>query len=133
MNTILMKKHMLLLLFVCAGVISFAQESNKYEKFKTGTFTYAGDAYSGTKIVRTKSKQTEIINNGQAKVIMKIKWINDSTYVLTLVKAVNAPGCLKKGDTITTVITSSTGNQYTFRSETANCGGAEATIVKVED
>src|SRR5690554_7101380 len=75
-------KHLftLLALTFLAGS-AFAQEA-RYDDFKTGTFTYESQE-GEVEIIRTKTKQIEIYNDGKSKLITNIKWENDSTYVLT--------------------------------------------------
>lgn len=126
-----MKKTFLLLLLSCLFSVSYSQTPKKtYEGFKTGKFTYlAGD--ETVLIIRKKNTQTEIFNNGESKIILRINWLDDSNYTLTLKKAINAPGCLNKGDTINARIIKRSSNEYTCTYTSKNCGSGESTFTKV--
>jgi len=81
-------------------------------------------------IIRTDKLQTEIFNNGQSRLILKIKWTSETTYVLKLKKAINAPGCLKKGDRVTTTIVSCSGDEYVGASTSKKCGDITTTYIR---
>jgi hypothetical protein len=109
----------------------FSQDQNKYEDFKTGKFTYQGKS-GVVEIIRTNKKQVEIFNDGKSKLILKINWINDSTYILTLIKKINIHGCLERGDWIKATITNRNGNKYECTYISKNCGGGKSVFVKLE-
>jgi hypothetical protein len=125
-------KHILLItilgLFLTQG---YAQENNSYEKFKTGIFAYEGRV-GEVEICRTKKRQTEIYTNGKSKLILKIEWVNDSTYVLTHKKSKNAPGCLDKGDWIKAIIVASDNDTYTCSYTSNKCGEGKSVFIKLE-
>lgn len=126
-----MKRLFLVILLFLTFYPVFSQKQNDFEGFKTGKFAYEGRE-SEVEIIRTKRKQIEIYNGGQSKLIMAIKWINDSTYVLTLKRSVNVLGCLENGDSIKTTILKRDGDKY-FCSFTSNkCGGGSCVFIKLE-
>jgi hypothetical protein len=128
-----MKKSILLSIFVTLSILGFGQKENEYTKFHTGTFTYES---SGEDVIikRTKTRQTETYNDGKSKVILKIKWENDSTYILTHIKSVNVgESCLKKSDSIKSVIMVVEGNKCFVRFSTKNCGQGACHFIKKED
>jgi len=123
--------YLSLLISLCTSFVYGQNTKKELEKFRTGKFTYLGQE-EDVVIIRTKKQQTETYNQGKSKLILKIEWVNDSTYVLTHQKAIEAPGCLTKGDWIKTIITSQDGNKYTCTYTSNKCGSGEGTIVKLE-
>lgn len=118
------------LLFVTLSS-AFSQESDScLLSLRKGKFTYEGKSGEVT-IIRTKNRQEEIFNGGRSKLIMKIKWINNSTYVLTHIKSVNAPGNMKKGDKIFCSIPQCEGDHYTVR-YTSVYGAGQSVFIKLE-
>ena len=111
---------------------AFAQDANDPKAFRTGTFVYKG-IEDKAKVIRTKKTQTEVFNDGKSKLIMKIKWVDKTSYVLTLKKAINAPGCLKIGDTITATLVKQEGKTFYCKSKSENCGKADVVMIKVEE
>lgn len=78
---------------------SYAQDSQCLEEIRTGKFKAISEdgkelAYT---VIRKKKKQIEVYNNGQSKIVSRIDWLNDSTYTLTTIEKINAPGCDKVG------------------------------------
>lgn len=108
-----------------------SQGQNGFDDLKVGKFTYEGKE-GEIEIVRTKNRQVEIYNNGKSKLILKIDWINDSTYVLTHIKSINAPGCLEKGDWIRATITSRSGDTYECTYTSNRCGSGKSVFKKLE-
>jgi uncharacterized protein YxeA len=97
--------------------------------FKTGTFTYEGKE-SEVQIIRSKTQQVEIFNNGKSKAYLKIEWKNDSIYVLTLTKVKNVPN-VQVGQKIETHIVSCNGTRYVCTYFAGNTKG-ECVIVKLK-
>ncbi|PHR26760.1 MAG: hypothetical protein COA38_14340 [Fluviicola sp.] len=127
-----MIKYTFLFLFIIPfPVFSYSQKEGKYDEFRTGTFTYL-DKGEGVLVIRTKKTQIEIYPDGESKLINKIKWINDSTYMLTFKKSINADGCLVKGDRMKIEFLSKDGNQYKCRYTSSACGKGEVTMKKVD-
>lgn len=125
-------KHLYLVPLLTLAFPAFSQNQTHFDDLKTGKFTYAENE-GETEIIRTKRKQTEIYNDGKSKLVMKIRWENDTTYVLTLKREVNAPGCLQKGDWIRTTIVKRSGNRYECSSTSKRCGSlAKIVIIKLE-
>ena len=120
----------ILITLVCGTFFTFSQRPNDYSKFKTGTFIYPD--FPDAKIVRKKRKQIEIYNKRSSKVIMKIKWTSNSSYILTVKKLVNDSSCLKIGDVIKVKLTSSNGNTYFYDHSTKKCGNGSGSIKKVD-
>ena len=108
-----------------------AQDTECLKKMRTGNFIYS-DQGAQSVIIRTDKLQTEIFNNGQSRLILKIKWTSETTYVLKLKKAINAPGCLKKGDRITTTIISCSGDEYVGASTSKKCGDITTTYIRTK-
>ena len=102
--------------------------------YETGTFVYVG-MQSDAVIMRTKDTQVEIMNGGQAKVYMKIVWIDDYSYVLIQKKLENmkAGKCSRKNSKIKTVITDYTEDTYTCNFDAGKCGQGTITIKKIKD
>ena len=126
-----MIKIFLIVSFCLFWIQLFSQEHRPYEKFKTGKFTYEG-RIGEVEIIRTKKTQTEIYNEGKSKLIFKIKWVNDSTYILKHQKSINAPGCLEKGDWIKAIILGSENNKYTCSFTSNKCGEGQSVFIKLE-
>ena len=123
----------LIIAMVCSLFIqpAAAQLASDFHDLKTGKFTYEGKE-DDTEIIRAKRRQVEIFNGGKSKLILKIKWMNDSTYILTHKKAINAPGCLQKNDWINVVITRRWGNRFECSCSSENCGQGQIVFVKLE-
>jgi hypothetical protein len=86
------------------------------KRFKTGKF-YIDDSLSGrTLIERYDSVQLETIVDHHVKIELRIKWVNDCTYILTLKKIIKDPEDYTrdwdKSLILTSTITSITGNSY---------------------
>lgn len=121
----------LLAILIFTNTLCFGQNSDQYKSFKTGTFTYL-NSESKVKIVRSENEQVEIYNDGESRLILDIHWENDSTYVLTLKQAINAPGCLQIGDWIKTTITSAEKSRYTCTYTSNRCGSGESEFIKLK-
>ena len=126
-----MKNFFLVSFLVTSVFYSKAQTKEELQKFHTGTFSYKG-MESEVQIIRTKKVQKEIFNKGKSRIIMKIEWLDDSTYVLTVKKIIDSPGCIKKGDKIFATIKSTNGNTYNCAYKSANCGSGETVFIKLE-
>jgi hypothetical protein len=126
-----MKSNLFVLLLICFSGTAFGQKTNCFKKHVIGKFTYQ-DRQHESEIIRTRTKQTEIFNFGKSKLILKIKWLNDSTYVLTHQKAINAPGCLDKGDWIKATITNCDETHYTATYTSNKCGNGKSTFIKLQ-
>lgn len=108
------------------------QDNACLSKMRTGTFTYLVGVTTIT-VKRTKSKQVESFNNGKSKVIVnKIRWSSDNEYTARFVKAINAPGCLEKGELMKVAITGCELNKYTVRISSDRCGEAETIVTKID-
>lgn len=78
----------------------------------TGRFTYEGEE-GKVEIIRTENRQVEIYNNGKSKIILKLKWTGDSSYVLTRIGGENVEkGPLKLGNKIFTHVNKQIGKKY---------------------
>ena len=126
-----MRPIILTFLFFSFSLTFFSQKKDPYKRFKKGEFAYVGQE-NAVKIIRTKRKQIEVFGDGKSKLILKIDWTNDSTYVLTHLKSINANGCLKKGEQIITTIINSTADKYTCFYTTKNCGEGRSAIIKLK-
>lgn len=126
-----MKGLVISLVFALFIQPAVAQHTSDFQDLKTGKFTYVGKE-GETEIIRTKRKQVETFNGGKSKLILKIKWMNDSTYILTHKKAINAPGCLQKNDWINVVITRRWGNRFECSCSSENCGQGQIVFVKLD-
>jgi hypothetical protein len=123
-----MKMYIVLFFAIFSGFGAFSQEPDCLSKFRTGKFTYEG--WEGKiEIIRTKTTQIETYDNGRSKIIMKIKWVGPREYVLTHVKSINAPGCLKEGDTIRAHIISCNSTSFTCEWKANRCGSGTNTFV----
>ena len=132
-NKIMKNSKPITILFLSLFVPGFlyAQSAECMANMKTGTFEYKTEGVTIT-IARTKTKQIESYDNGKSKVISKITWISDNEYISTFVKAVNAPGCLKKGDEVRVKILACNAKEYTASIVSEKCGSGETTISKIE-
>jgi len=99
---------------------------------RRGIFAYKTSMGTEVKVIRRKQKQKEISNGGKSKLITKIRWVNDSTYVLIFKREKNDPECLKKGTRIINTIIKCSENEYTVRSFSVECGKTENIITKIE-
>lgn len=126
-----MKIFTILGLFFCVSHCLYSQNSDCLNKIKTGKFTYPGEE-GKVEIIRTKKTQTEVYNNGVSKLILKIQWLNDSTYVLTHKKSVNAPGCLEKGDWMKATVFKCEENRYSCEFTSNKCGNGQIVLIKLE-
>ena len=70
-----------------------------------------------SKIKRTKRKQIEFFNSGKSRVVSKITWLNDSSYMLIVKKCVNCPdvSLAQIGASTKVSITECTGNKFKCR------------------
>ncbi len=100
------------------SIFCFSQDSTKvdYKKFRTGNFIYLEGLYKGIAVKRTKHKQIETDQAVNKTSVLKIKWVSDNEYWLSLIK--DSDGNEKKQaykDLILKVkITSVNGNTYTY-------------------
>lgn len=101
-------------------------------KMRKGIFVYQTTKGTEVKIIRREQKQKEISNGGKSKLFTKIRWLNDSTYVLIFKREKNDAGCLKKGTRIINTIIKCSENEYTVRSLSAECGETEDKIKKIK-
>jgi hypothetical protein len=109
------------------------QKATPRELFSTGTFVYVG-AENDALIERTKTMQIETMNGGKTKIFMKIKWLDDQTYVLTQKRVINLDGdCMSRGSKIRTVISDYTDNTYTCFFDAGKCGNGLAQIKKIKN
>jgi hypothetical protein len=122
-----MKKALFCLMLALSPMV-WSQDSKCNVDYKTGTFIYEDPTVKAI-IVRTETQQKESWNDGKSFILMKIKWQNDSTYVLTVKKVVNAPGCVKKGTKIWTTIESCDGKKINFSYKTKSCGDGKASMI----
>lgn len=127
----MLKSAILTLVLCLATGLSYAQGNSELRKFRTGKFYYPliPDA---SLVVRTKHRQIEYGLKNNAKSVLKIKWLNDSTYVLTLLSTTYDIPCFRKGLKLTTKITSHNGNEYSFHTS-SKCVEFDAVMVKKED
>lgn len=125
-------KSALTIIFILLSYLAFSQNNKNFKDFKTGTFVYKGKE-DEVKIIRTKKTQTEIYNDGASKLILDIKWIDDSNFELKMKKIVNAPGCLKLGDWIKVKIISRKDNEFNCEYSSERCGSGKSVFVKIED
>jgi exosome complex RNA-binding protein Csl4 len=122
----------LFLLFILNSFFSlYKVPEGQFDKFRTGKFTYEGKE-NEVIITRTKHEQTEVYNNGKSKIICKIEWVNENTYILTGKRLINAKGCMKIGDEVKATIIEATGNKYICDCTTANCGSGKIVMIKLE-
>ena len=124
-----MKLNLITLALLFFINLTYGQDAQCLEKMKIGKFKYEGKL-DGTVIVRTKKKHIEYSNGGKSKLILKVEWKNDSTYVLTHKKSIKDPGCLEKGGQIKVEIISCEGNKYLARYTSDNCGNGESWFIK---
>lgn len=110
---------------------NYAQTKKELRALRKGVFAYEG-RNDGYIVKRTGSKQIESSADGTQKLILKIRWLDERTYVLTFIKEVNMPGCLKTGDTITTSITDWDGNGYSCNFVSTSCGKGSCKFIKIE-
>ncbi|MCX6180727.1 MAG: hypothetical protein NT150_02200 [Bacteroidetes bacterium] len=122
-------KTIFTLLLLTLSKLAFSQ--NHCSDYKTGKFTYEG-LENEMEITRTKHKQIELDKSTNQKSVLKIKWINDSTYVLTVKGQRNKSTCLKNGETINATIYKCEGKKN-YVSYTSNCGNGKCVIIKLED
>ena len=110
---------------------NYAQSKKELKALRKGVFAYEG-RNDGYIVKRTGSKQIETSADGTQKLILKIRWLDDRTYVLTFIKEINLPGCLKPGDTITTSITECDEFGYSCHYVSTSCGKGSCKFIKIE-
>ena len=126
-----MRFYLTMTLLIFGSISLHAQNTECLQKMKTGNFKYL-DKREGTTIVRRGNKQIEYSKNKKSKLKLKVKWLNDSTYVLTHKKTVRNPGCLEKGTQIKVQIISCDGNKYFAKYESETCGNGESWFLKIK-
>jgi len=117
-------------LFVSARVQA---QVNDCKRFRTGTFkmTYYGKP---TIIVRTETKQQQFFDGQKTPVEFTVKWLNDCTFTLTLIKGqFDKVKAIPPNATLTMQIVKTSKNSYT-QVTTANFTGQSITgeIFKVK-
>ncbi len=122
----------LLIIGASAAHVNAQNAEDKFKPFRTGTFVY-DDYPTEVKVVRTKKKQVEHYNDGKDKMVLKIEWLNDSTYVLTQLKKTEDTGCLQKGDQILATITEVYEGGYAYSAVAKRCGTLTGRIRKIAD
>lgn len=98
------------------------------ERMRKGVFVVNSDPE--IEVIRTSKEYVEVYNHGDSKLFHQITWENDSTYVLTMKRAVNAVGCLQVGQTVRTTIVGCSGDLYMTLSESEFCGDSEEVFRK---
>lgn len=98
-------RDVVLLIFLYSlNTNSFAQSLDKkcLEDIKRGKFVTHQNGVENV-ILRKGKKQIEYFGEIDGKLISRIKWINDSTYLLTLKRCLNCPNTplLEKGRSFT--------------------------------
>ena len=132
-------RHVLIVLFftILTGSAICAQDTDCLKGLRTGVFVNLPEKDGGVdipyKVIRKKSKQIEIYNDGKSKIVSRIKWINDTTYTLTTTKLVNAPGCDKVGATATVKITACENSIFSFVWSQEGCGEGHSALKKISD
>jgi len=108
---------------------AFSQSSKECKDVKTGIFKIA-DESNGVNIIKRSARfQTEINEEMGIELVLEIKWLDECTYQLKLVKVVKGdPAMLNNAPRLTTHITEVTENGYRAESKME---GMDA-IVKVE-
>jgi len=114
----------------------YSQSTEKDElkclkSLRKGTFKYV-EENEEYMIVRTRKRQIEMSLDGKSQLILKIKWLDERTYVLTFVKEINMTGCLRRHDTITTKIESCSGDTYKFSYLSNSCGHGASAIERIK-
>jgi len=123
-------RHVLIYMTIAIGAkYSFGQNYQCMNEIRTGEFYYEG-LEDSARIVRTINQQIEVFNNGKSKLILNIEWISASTYILIHQEAINAPGCLKKGDTIKCTILNCKDDYYIYTYSTAKCGSGRSILFR---
>ncbi len=120
------------LFFLISYNLTYAQSEECLKNIRTGTFEYVTSGIKVT-VIRTENEQIELLNEGKSKAISKVRWINNREYIITFVKSINLPGCLKEGDEMKMVITECNGNTYTTIGSSERCGNAGITITKIQN
>jgi hypothetical protein len=85
------------ILYLCSACGFNSPSKDCLASIKTGKFKYTIDGMV-VKVTRTNIEQIETYNNGNSKIITKIKWLNESEYLVKFQDEINAPGSLKNGD-----------------------------------
>ena len=127
-------KNLLLILFIAAlAPAGFGQADGvDCSDFKTGVFSFESGNAKDVRIRRGKSKQVELHPESSSKVISKIEWMDDCTFILTCIK-VNKPENKKYiGGKLTVKIISVTDSSYTYRATYENGVSKEKTHYKLK-
>lgn len=103
-------------LLTILGIMLIFGCSNKPKncsKFKTGTFIYLDSKMKGLKVERNDSMQIETDTNFNSKIICKVEWLSECSYLVTPIKSINFPDSTKLAP-IEVEIIETTNNSYTF-------------------
>lgn len=121
--------------FLFVSDLTFAQQTDCVLAHHTGKYYYLSDNDT-IQIERTKHTQIESLNKGQAKLILKVTWINNEEFLLTFKKFINFDekvSCMKKGQVIKVKINQCYVDRYTSSYTTENCGKGFSTFYKLPD
>ncbi len=69
-----------------------AVEKQNCADFKTGIYTYSDPSNNEVKVIRSDSTQAELFIKEGVALHSSIQWIDDCTYVLTIIGALNIEG-----------------------------------------
>ncbi len=125
--------HMRIPLIAILLLIGLSAAAQKVEpeclsRMKKGVFI--PDQEGLMEVIRTSKEHVEVFEGGDSKLFHAIHWENDSTYTLTMKRAVNAITCLKKGEIKKTTITACRGDRYETESISVYCGSSKDSFVK---
>ena len=125
-------KITVLAIAIILGLSASAQEveSECLSRMKKGVFI--PDQEGVMEVIRTSKEHVEVFNGGDSKLFHSIHWENDSTYTLTMKRAVNAITCLRAGEKMKTTITACSGNHYETESISVYCGSSKDSFVKLD-
>jgi len=126
-----MKKFLIALSFGLMSLSTQAQEPQNAQclaRMKKGVFKLQSS--ESVEVIRTSKEYVEVYGDGNSKLFHSITWENDSTYVLTMKRAVNTVPCLKVGEQVRTTIRGCKHDRYATYSVSESCGMSQEVYVK---
>lgn len=127
-----MKKIILIIFWICGVAASVkSQDSHCMKSLRTGTFIYP--QYRDKVIIkRTKNKQIEYIKDEKTTIYMKIEWLAEDRYTLTILK-IKGSNVADTGDhKFYVYITSCENGLYHYQCKSTLYGDSDNYIKKIK-
>lgn len=96
-----------------------------------GKYTYKGYSADEISILISEGKHTEVYNNGEFKVVSKMKWLAENKMKLEIVENTLPESNIKVGDKMTIEIEKQKGDKFYYKS-TLNEASWKGCMIKIE-